>query len=428
MYKGTLEMSHFFLFLLIHLYSGLLELLRLLLSFSDRMCIRIPAWHIRERFGLPPVDKNFKGCTVVWIHAASLGEVKIIYKFLNILEEKYPDFSYVLTAVTESGVNYLRRHKTASVCAVGFMPLDTISLMKRMLERFNVSRLWLVETEIWPAMLWTCFNKNIPVGIVNARMEEKSFKIYRRFLSGLKLLFGHIDVVLAQDKTYAARFEAMGTSPAAIHTIGNIKSRIVIKPHSSEQKESFRRSMNLDPDNIVITAGCIHPGEAAIIKRTADILIAKGYRWKWIVVPRHLNKSPGILKELGQDTLRVKSIDLSVEWNMCLIEAFGVLEDMYMIADSAILGGTFITVGGHNVWEAVQYAIPLFFGPDYHAQRESCERILSAGVGFCVHSADELAEGLIKVLINDASDFSSAMSNFIDTMKKSLFSLESFIP
>lgn len=419
-------MNRFLLYVLIHVYSLLLELVRFLLPLLDSKGTKFSKLFIRERFKLPIVNRQ--ASQTIWVHASSLGESKVLVTFLKIFERKYPNASFVLTAVTKTGVDYLNRHKTDSVCAVGFLPLDTIPLMSRMIKQFTVARLWLVETEIWPAMLWVCLINNIPVGIVNARMEKKSFTLYHYFVTVLKPLFEHMDSILAQDKTYAARFKAMGASPDKIHITGNIKSHVSIKPPSHQQKDVLRRNINLNHESTVITVGCIHPGEAKIIRNAAEILNSRGYQWKWIIVPRHLDKTPVILEELGDEALHTKTITFSDEWNMCLIEKLGILEDMYMIADSAVLGGTFINVGGHNIWEAMQFAVPVFFGPDYHAQRESCERILSAGVGFCVNNEEELADGLARVLDTNPTRVSSNMSVFMETMRKNEMQLESYIP
>ncbi len=418
-------MSRVLLFVLIHFYSGLLKYS---LTFLNDKSKKIKKLCINKRIGIPDNGMDCTGKNVVWIHAASLGETKVICKFLTILEEKYADDVYVLTALTETGVTYLRRHKRPSVAAVGYLPLDTVSLMQKMVEHYSVSRVWLMETEIWPAMLWTCLKNEVPVGIINARMEEKSFRLYRRFLILLKPLFKHMDCVLVQDKKYASRFKRMGVRSEKIIVTGNIKSRIIIKPALVEQKNSFRHNMHIDPNSVVITAGCVHPGEADIIRQTIAILSEKGLPWKWVIVPRHLNRSAAILDELGADALHIKDIYCDKEWNVCLVEKMGILEDMYMIADAAVLGGTFIEVGGHNVWEAVQFALPVFFGSDFHTQQTSCERIIDAGVGFSVENSEKLAEGLMRVLRTKSSRFSSAISKFGETIKKETTILESYIP
>jgi len=424
----VLWMSRLLLFICIHLYSVLLEIIRIILSLLQGVHKRSARWHLRERSVIPVGKFDCHADTIIWIHAASLGEAKVVYKFLAILEDKNPDHKYILTAVTETGVTYLRSHKKDSVCAVRFLPLDTVGRMQRMLDYYSVSRVWLMETEIWPGMLWACRKKKVPVGVFNARIEKKSFKLYHRFLLLLKPLFAHFDIILAQDKEYANRYKKMGARSEVIHVTGNVKSQIVIRPPKSEQRNTLRQALNLQPENTVITVGCVHPGEAKIIRETIDICTKKGLQWKWIIIPRHLNKTQIILEELGNSTVHCSKAELSGDWDICCIEKMGILEDMYMIADFAVLGGTFIDVGGHNIWEAVQFGIPVFFGPDYYTQQASCARVLKAGTGFCVKDAHELAEGLITVIQKEESRFSDAMAAFIETVNKKATTLESYIP
>jgi hypothetical protein len=53
---------------------------------------------------------------------------------------------------------------------------------------------------------------------------------------------------------------------------------------------------------------------------------------------------------------------------------------MYKIADAAVVGGTFVDIGGHNVWEPARFGIPVFFGPYHQSQSSSCEKLLAAGI------------------------------------------------
>jgi 3-deoxy-D-manno-octulosonic-acid transferase len=79
------------------------------------------------------------------------------------------------------------------------------------------------------------------------------------------------------------------------------------------------------------------------------------------------------------------------------------------------VGGTFVSVGGHNVWDAAQFGVPVFFGPDFHTQQESCEQLIEAGVGFTAATAEELAELIATVLKSDTSGFAGALSAFIQS-------------
>jgi 3-deoxy-D-manno-octulosonic-acid transferase len=146
------------------------------------------------------------------------------------------------------------------------------------------------------------------------------------------------------------------------------------------------------------------------------------------VVSWYLDESASLIKELGEGALRLKEASSTAAWEICLVDRFGVLETMYKMADAAIIGGTFVSVGGHNVWDAAQFGIPVFFGPDFHTQRESCKKLLAAGVGFCAKSAEELAGLIAGAAKTDTSGFAGALSRFIQGAHDRQREIESILP
>jgi 3-deoxy-D-manno-octulosonic-acid transferase len=410
------------------LYSGTLEFGRLFVLPLAAKMKAVPGWNISERCHLPPCKKNTGDRTRVWIHAASLGESKLLAKFLSILRKKHPSFEYVVTAATRTGVDYLKGLDAEDIFATGFFPLDTIVLMKKMLRVYKISRVWLMETELWPSMMLACMQTGVPVGIANARLEEKSFSSYRRLKTLYGPIFNHLDVVLAQNDAYAARFERLGVAPTALHVIGNLKAIVEIRPPSPKRRQALRHSLAILDGDVVLTAGCVHAGEGRILKKALDILRASGVCLKCIVVPRHLDETAALIRELGPDAVRIDGTTTPTPWKICVIDKMGVLEDMYAISSISFIGGTFVAVGGHNVWDAAQFGIPVLFGPDYHTQRESCEQLLSAGVGFSVASAENLSRQLMTTLTTDAAIFSAAFSTFTGLSRDRIARIESIIP
>ena len=413
----------------IMVYSAVFELARRLAGPLVAGIGRVKGWDLDERQKLPHVVQERSGShTVAWVHAASLGEAKLLLQFLAMLEARNPDDCYVLTATTRSGVDYLARMKRPSVMAVGFLPLDTVPLMKSLIRHFRVSRLWLLETELWPSMLWACFSAGVPVGIANARVEEKSFVNYRRLGPLVRALLRRLDVVMAQNETYAERFIALGVSPEALHVVGNMKGYIRIRRPPAADRASLRRSMNIVPSAIVVTVGCLHKGEGAVLRRCLDELRRRGRSCKCIVAPRYLEESDALAGELGSSALRLSDSATAAAWDLCIIEKMGVLEGMYRIADAAVIGGTFVDIGGHNVWEAARFGIPVFFGPFYHSQKSSCEKLLIAGVGFKTADAEELAGALERTLWNDPQKYAAAEALFTDHINRQQSVVEPLIP
>ncbi|MBN1604055.1 MAG: hypothetical protein JW915_20765 [Chitinispirillaceae bacterium] len=409
-------------------YSTVLECMRICLSPLLKKISDKYGWDLPLRQRLPVTFRDFRKRTVVWIHAASLGESKLLIKFLESLKKKHPEDLYLITAATRDGVNYIHANRVPGVCAAGFLPVDTIPLMRGIIEHFSISRLWIIETELWPSMLWVCRSKHIPIGIVNARIEEKTFKWYYRLKKGFEFLFKTVDIILAQNQDYAARYIALGVNPSNIHIVGNIKSHISITRPPKKEWLAIRSNLNIRENDQVLVAGCVHTGEGAILAECFKLLSKSETINKLIIVPRHLKETGKIVEESGCNIVTLNDPRTSRNWDICIINSTGILDDMYKCADAAIIGGTFVNTGGHNVWDAARYGIPVFFGPDYSAQVDGCETLLTNGVGFKVKNATELAEMVYRVLKKEASKFMQAQRLFTDTMNRRQSLLEPLIP
>ena len=106
----------------------------------------------------------------------------------------------------------------------------------------------------------------------------------------------------------------------------------------------------------------------------------------------------------------------------------GILDEMYKISDIAFVGGTFVDVGGHNVWDPARFGIPVFFGPDYHTQTEGCEKLMDAGVGFAAANGLELAEQIVRVMKKEPRKFINAEILFMETVNKEQSIIEPLLP
>ncbi len=409
-------------------YSMVLNILRFTAIPFIRFFSRRNVWDIDKRLKLPSPVRDFRQKKVVWVHASSLGEAKLLLKFCAMLHNKHEDDLYLVTATTPSGVEFLEKNLQPTFCAVGFQPLDTISMVKRVVDHYHVSRLWLLETEIWPSMLWVCRKRRIPVGIANGRIEQDSYKWYLRLRRIITKLLEPVDVVLAQSEEYAARFIELGVRKSAVHVVGNIKGHIRIKRPPKKEWLEVRRAMNIEENSFLVTAGCIHRGEGAVIRSFFSSLESMGYPCKLIVVPRYCGESAELLDEIGGNVLHLTEKSTARRWEICLIEKTGILENMYKASDAAIVGGTFVDIGGHNVWEAASYAIPVFFGPYYHKQLDSCSLLINAGVGFSVSDGRTLAECMYKVVKQEPFRFIENQQRFIESVNKTMSVVEPLLP
>ncbi len=387
----------------------------------------VASWEIKKRWQGPKPLTAITG-DVVWLHAASLGECKVLIRFLDILREKNNADFYLVTATTKTGFSYLSGHRAPDIVSIGYLPMDTIGRMKKTLQTFKVKRLWLVETELWPSMIWACKSMKIPLGIINARVEEQSLAAYKRLGLFLSPLLTYPTIVLAQNEIYAKRFEQLQIPAKNIHVTGNIKSYVTVRQCPAKDRATLRAALQLSESEPCITFGCIHAEEAVHLKATIDMLEESGYHCKSIIVPRYLRESNAIAKEFGVTTPILTDIATEKTWKVCVIHKIGILDALYKISDAAFIGGTFDTTGAHNMWDAAQFGIPVFFGPDIHTQQESAKTLTQAGVAFAASSSADLAQAIRSVLLDNHKKFLNNLDNFMKTTNSKSNTVKDLIP
>lgn len=111
----------------------------------------------------------------VWIHAASLGEIKGAIRLAEALEGHA---HVVATATTPSGLAKLRRELPRS--STGILPLDERSVVASFLEAVRPSCAVFLEAEAWPVALASLSDRSIPVAFAAFRDGPASIARWKR--------------------------------------------------------------------------------------------------------------------------------------------------------------------------------------------------------------------------------------------------------
>ena len=83
-----------------------------------------------------------KGC--LWVHASSVGEVRVAELLIQALQQRYPDRTVVLSTFTATGYDLA---KEVLECPVFRLPLDLPFLIRPLLKRLDPAILILIEAE-----------------------------------------------------------------------------------------------------------------------------------------------------------------------------------------------------------------------------------------------------------------------------------------
>lgn len=320
--------------------------------------------HFFQRLGFIRLPKD---CSrPLWVHAVSVGEVITVAPMLDRFCREHPSLPVVLTVMTPTGRAQAQRLLPKSV-TLFYVPFDFSGAVRRFMKRVAPRALLLVETELWPNMLWYARDKNIPVFLCNARLSQRSYQGYAQIKWLFQGLFKSLHVVGAQTDADAKRFVALGIDPAIIHVLGNLKYDIT-QDDTVHHKAALWRKYLAEQQWVI--AASTHEGEEAICLTAFLALKHANPQARLCLAPRHPHRI-GAVRQLCQEKgLRVvlrSTVNLDVPWedraDVLLVDSLGELCVFYGMANSAFVGGSLIRQGGHNPIEPIDMGCPVITGP-----------------------------------------------------------------
>jgi 3-deoxy-D-manno-octulosonic-acid transferase len=358
--------------------------------------VRDPAYRERwaERFGFTKVRASG---SVLWVHAVSVGEVQAGAVLIRALRQRWPDANIVVTTATSTGAARVKALFPADVQHV-YLPYDLPGAVNRFLDRIQPRIGIVMETEIWPNLYRACDQRRIPIVIASARLSEKSVRRMSRFQVFGRALHANV-AIAAQTALDAERYRALGGPPSAVQVTGNIKFDIQVSEQARLQGRALRESQFAN--RFVWTAGSTHEREEdaileahrELLKRVPDALL--------ILVPRHPPRFDAVRSWLSAQhvTIATRSRGEIVDAGsqVLLGDTLGELMMFYAAADVAFVGGSFVTVGGHNLLEPAALSLPVLTGPHNFNAPDIAQRLFESGAALEVPTAAELARVLIEL-------------------------------
>ncbi len=384
--------------------------------------LRDPAYRDRwsERFGFVRARSSEPS---IWIHAVSVGEVQAGAALIRALRERMPAAPIVVTTATPTGAARVKALFPQGVRHV-YLPYDLPGAVARFLERTRPRIGIVMETEIWPNLYRACERRNIPLVIASARLSEKSLQSMARFAVFGQALQKNV-VIAAQSELDAERYRAIGAPEGAVQVTGNIKFDIQISPSIREQGRQLRAAMF--PNRFVWVAGSTHEGEEDLILDAHRELMTHEPEALLILVPRHPPRFDDVRNWLVSRKVafasRSKADPITADTQVFLGDTLGELMLFYAACDVALVGGSFVTIGGHNLLEPAALGLPVITGPHNFNAPDIARRLFEQGGAIQVQTSSELARALTE-LSQDADRRTQMGRAGVDVIERNRGSLD----
>ena len=306
---------------------------------------------------------DLKNKRVVWVHAASVGEVNAVVSLVRALLDIYPQQDILFTTMTPTGAEQVKR--VFPDLPHMYIPFDLPSFHARFLRLINPVLVLVVETELWPNMFAQIGKRGVPLLLVNARLSRRSARSYARVSPLFKRMLSHVSYVTTQSEMEARRFKALGVAGNKIMVMGSVKYDSV-GPSDDVISTAIGLRKVWGGERFVFIAASTHAGEDEIVLRAFSKLREVEETAVLILVPRHPERAEKILSLIsGYDwCVQRRSCDsFSADVDVCLVDSIGELMLFYAAADVVFVGGSLVKHGGQNIIEPALLSKPILVGP-----------------------------------------------------------------
>jgi 3-deoxy-D-manno-octulosonic-acid transferase len=333
---------------------------------------RYEAWSLSSRDVTRPL---------LWVHAPSVGEGLQALPVIQRIRSRRPDVKIAYTFFSPSAEKFAA---TTGAAFHDYLPFDTAPEVERALDALSPTALVYSKLDVWPILTADAASRGTRIGLLSATVPESSKRRSGFALLALRDAYAALDAVGAISPSDAERLLAMGVSGDRISITGDTRYDQVWGRATAPNTKRDALVERFRDDRLTLVAGSTWPSDE---KRLFEAWLRVRQQIpavRMVIAPHELSESHLANVERWASasglTLSRTSDDSSGPGaDVILVDKYGVLGDIYALADAAYVGGGFHDAGLHSLLEPAAFGAPVLFGPKHTDNRDA--RLLIAGGG-----------------------------------------------
>jgi 3-deoxy-D-manno-octulosonic-acid transferase len=351
---------------------------------------------ISERRGEPGLPRQ--AGTLIWFHAASVGESLSLLTLIEQIEEEFPDVHILVTTGTRTSADLMQTRLPFSAVHQ-LVPVDARPFVRRFLDHWRPDIAIWTESELWPALISETARRGTRMLLLNARMSERSHDKWRWLPGIARAVLRSFDHIFVQDVTTARHLRRLGAPSDRVEVSGSIKESGGALPYVEEDRAHLAEKFKTRP---VWLAASTHEGEEAAAAAAHRVALRSSHRLLLIIAPRHPERAAEIVKSLRDDgwhvSVRSDGQEPDPSTQIYVADTLGEMGLWYRLAPVTFLGGSLVPVGGHNPYEPAALGSAILHGPHTDSAEAIYDQLDEAGGARKIKGADELAKAVVELL------------------------------
>lgn len=341
-----------------------------------------------------------------------MGEAQSAWPLLDALRPAGGEknlFPVILSTTTTTGREMAFRLADGLFERHIYYPWDIPRIVNRALDAVRPRGYAVMETEIWPNMLFSLARRGVPAFLVNGRFSERAARTIRKRPSFWRMVYDCFTLLLVRSEIDKEALRSIGVPAERIRVTGDCKVDALLlrrrnvclgplealfgaRPGASSYVDAAAPSER-EP---LFLAGSTHEGEEEIVFDAFKSVRRCFPSARLVVAPRHPERAGGVralASEVAPSALlsEVENATVFPRPDIVVVDRIGVLFDLYGLAAAAFIGGSLVDRGGQNILEPAAFGTPLSHGPYMRDFVEAAKDLKSLGIATQVGNASEIA-------------------------------------
>lgn len=326
---------------------------------------------------------------LLWIHAPSVGEGLQAMPVIEGFRQNHPEAQIAYTFFSPSAERFASRVRADFS---DYLPFDNELDSIAVIDAMRPTALIFSKLDVWPVLVAIAAERGVKLGLLSATVPESSGRRSRIALLALRDAYAALDVVGAISPSDAARLLEMGVRSDRMTVTGDTRydqvwaranapsaARDAIVARYRDQRPTLVAGSTWPSDEKRLLPAWVHT------QRQVDAA-------RLIIAPHEISEAHlDSVERWAKDnslTLSRTSENTAHSTDVLLVDEYGILGDLYALADVAYVGGGFHDAGLHSLLEPAAFGAPVLIGPMHLDNRDAGLLIGGGGALRCSGAGD----------------------------------------